>query len=84
MATHNWGVIILQRFSHRTEDSEPHVTLPSPGLLPQEDEPPRAFTLKASAAKFQEPHRTGGNGDFIFKGAHKISHALGPRTKLAV
>lgn len=36
-------VIILQRFSHRSEGSEPHVTLPSPGLLPREDKPFRAF-----------------------------------------
>ena len=35
-------------FSHRSESSEPHVRLPSPGvLLIWEDEPPEHLALKA-------------------------------------
>ena len=31
----NWKIIILQRFSHRSESSEPHVRLPSLGGAPR-------------------------------------------------
>ena len=39
----NWRVIILQRFSHRSESSEPHIRIPSPGVQHREDKPPRTF-----------------------------------------
>ena len=49
-AIHKLGKIIVQRFSHRSESSEPHVRLPSPGVSHQEDEPPDHLALKASGA----------------------------------
>ena len=43
----NWRTIILQRFSHRSQSSEPHVELPSLGVLHQEGEPSGHMALKA-------------------------------------
>ena len=34
---------MLQRFFHRSESSEPHIRIPSPGVQHREDKPPRTF-----------------------------------------
>ena len=67
--TTNWRVIVLQRFSHRSESSEPHVRLPSQGVQDLED-PQDHLALKASRAQLQEPHRIGGNRDVTLIKGH--------------
>ena len=77
----NWRIIILQKFSHRSESSEPHIRLPSLGVCHWEEDPTEHLALKASGAWVQELHRTGGNRDSAFGGAHKMSHTPWPRAK---
>ena len=48
--TLNWRMIILQRFSSRSESSELHVGFPSPGVPHQEYEPPQHLALKTRKA----------------------------------
>ena len=67
--TTNWRVIVLQRFSHRSESSEPHVRLPSQGVQDLED-PQDHLALKASRAQLQEPHRIRGNRDITLIKGH--------------
>ena len=64
----NWKIIIPQKFSYRSECSEPCSRLPSLGSLEQEKEPPENQTLKASGFWLQEFHRTGGNKHSTLKG----------------
>ena len=59
--------IILQKSSHRSESSEPHVRLTSPGVLHQEDEPPEHLALKACGAYFWESQQTERNIGFTLK-----------------
>ena len=56
---HKLEIIISQRFSQRSESSEPHVRLPSLGVWQREKEPPEHLALKASGVWSQEFHRTG-------------------------
>ena len=80
----NWRIIIIQRFSHRSETSEPHIRLPSPGVLHREDKPIECLALKTSGAYFGESQRTVGNRDSTHVGnrdsthkrAHTKSHML--------
>ena len=64
----NWRIIILQKFSHRSENFEPHVRPLSLGVWHRKEEPPGHLALKASGAWLQELHRTGGNRDFTLQG----------------
>ena len=64
----NWKIIISQRFSHRSETSEPHVRLSSLGGSHQKEEPPEHLALKAGRAWAQELHRTGGNRESALGG----------------
>ena len=50
LATLNERILQLQRSSPKREESEPHVGLPGPGVLHQEDEPPEQLALKISGA----------------------------------
>lgn len=75
----NGRIIISERFSQRTMRSEPHIGVPRPGVLHQEDKPPEYLASKVSEVYFQDSQRARGNREFILKGTHKISHALGLR-----
>ena len=41
----NYKINILQRFSHRSESSDLHIRLPSPGVQHREDKPPEHLSL---------------------------------------
>ena len=47
-ATHKLEIIIPQKFSLRSESSEPHVRLPSLGVWQWEEETPENLALKVS------------------------------------
>ena len=72
-----WRIIILQKFSHRSESSKPHIRLPILGVQHWEEEPPERLALKASRAWLQELSRTGGNTDSTLGGC-----TPGPRAKV--
>ena len=57
----------MQRFSPRSEGSEPHIGLHSPGVLHWKDEYPQYLALKASGAFFQETLWAVGNRDSTLK-----------------
>lgn len=65
---------MLQRFSHRSEGSEPHVTLPSPGLLPREDEPPRASDFEGQCGLIPGTPQDGGEMETSLLKARTRSH----------
>ena len=69
----NWKIIISQRFSHRTEHSEPHIRLPSLRVWRQEEEPQEHSALKANRSWLQELHRTRENRNATL-GGHTESH----------
>ena len=74
----NWKIIILQRFSHRSESSEPHLRVPSLGVWKWEEEPPEHLALKASGAW----NSTGlGETNSTLGGTHKVSCTPGLREK---
>ena len=77
----NFKIIILQRFSHRSESSEPHIRLLSLLVWYQEEEPPEHLSLKASGAWWQELHKTWVNWRNILRGHTQGSYKLGPRGK---
>ena len=81
----NCKIIILQRFSHRSERSETHVRLPSlggGGVWHQEEEPPEHLALKVSGAWVGAPQDWGKQTEIpLLEGVHKLSCALGPRAK---
>ena len=54
-------------FSPRSEGSEHHIKIPSPGVLCQEDEHPEHLAWKASRAYIQETQRVLRNRDFTLK-----------------
>ena len=64
----NWRIIILQRFTARSESSELQVIFLSLGIQCQEEEVPEYLAVKASRTWLQELHRTGRNRDFTLKG----------------
>lgn len=55
---------------------EPHVRLPSPGILHREDKPPKCLALRAGRAYFQESQKAVGNRDSTRKREHTKSHTL--------
>ena len=67
----NRRIIISKKSSHRSENSEPHIRLPSLRVLHWEKEAPEYFSLKASGAWSQERHKTGVNRDSTL-GAHRV------------
>ena len=62
------GISQLQNSSPRSEGSESHIRLPSPGDLHQEDELPEYLALKSSRAYIWESWRSIGNRDSTLKG----------------
>ena len=78
----NWKKILLWRFSHNSESSEPHFRLSILGFWHQEEDPPEHLALKANRAWVQEIHGPGKKGTLLLEGVHKVSHALGPREEL--
>ena len=50
---------------------QPHVGLPSLGVLHWENKPPENLALKATETLFQESQRGGGNRDSLLTGTHK-------------
>ena len=76
----HWKIITLQRFPHRNESPEPHVTLLSLGVWPWQEEPPEHLALNVSRAWEQKLHRTGGHRLHSWR-AHTVSCALGPGAK---
>ena len=73
----NWKIIILPRFSHKNERSEPHAKLSSLGLWYQKEEPLEYLALKASKAWLQD----WGKQTSILEGTHKVLYTLGPEGK---
>ena len=65
----NWKIIIPQKFSHRSESSEPQIRLPSLEVWQWEEEPPRNSTgLRERKAPLLED-------------AHKVLCIPAPRRK---
>ena len=46
----NWRIIILEKFSNRSESYEPHIRLPRLGVWYGEEDPPEHLTLKLNGA----------------------------------
>lgn len=66
----------------QNESSEPHVRLPSLGVLHQKDKPTEHLALKAWPAGLHFGSlRSKSNKDVFLKAPTKISHAPGPRAK---
>ena len=76
----NWKIIISQRFSHRSESSEPHVRLPSLGVWHQEEEP-LVHLATSVGLECRSSTGLGETETTLLEGTHKVSHALGPRAK---
>ena len=74
----NWRIIIWQRFSHRSESSEPHIRLPSPASGRWA---PTAFGSEGQQVLISVCHRTGGNRDFILKGCKQNLIYTGTKDK---
>ena len=77
----NWRIIILQKFSHESESSEPHVRLASLKVWHWEEEPPDHLVLKARGSWLQEYHRTGGNRDSTLGGWTQVPVHTGSQRK---
>ena len=75
----DWKLTGSQRLPYRSESSEPHIKLPRVGIWHWEKEPLEHLALKASGVCVSM-----GLGEMetpFLKGAHRLSHALGPRAK---
>ena len=64
----NWRTLILQKSTHWSEGSEPHIRLPNLGVWQREEEFLENQTLKASGIGLQDFDRTGGNRDSTLGG----------------
>ena len=53
----------MQSFSPRSKGSEPHIRLPSLGVLHQEDKPPEHLALNPRETYFGESQMAMGNRD---------------------
>ena len=71
----NWKIITLQRSSHRSESSEPHIRLPSLEVCHQEEEPPEHLALNASRAAVQELQRIWENTETTLRECTQVSCA---------
>ena len=66
----NWRIIILQKFSHRSESSELHVRLPSLGIWHQEGGSQSIWPWKSCSQPFP-----------AFKGLRELDSTLGGHTQ---
>lgn len=73
----------MQKFFHRSERSELHVSLLSPRVLPWEDEPQERLVLEVNKAYFQKTQRLREIETQLLKDSYKISHSPGPKAKAA-
>ena len=67
----DWKIIVLQRFSHRSESSEPNVRVPTLRVWHREEKPPEHLALKASSSWVQELHRQGETDSTLGGTQHK-------------
>ena len=72
-APSNWEMVISQRFSDRSQTSEPHTRLPSLGVWQWEEGPSEQVALKVSRVWSQESHQPGGDRNSAL-GGHTCSH----------
>ena len=75
------NIIILQRFFHKSESSEPHTRLPSLVVLETERGDPANLTLKAGGVWSQNSTGLGEIETPLLEGTHKILNAPGHRRK---
>lgn len=73
----NWRIIIMQRFSHKNESSDPLHKAPQPGGPALGRQAPRTFG-------FQETQWAVGNRDYLVKGSQKISYTSGPKAEAVI
>ena len=67
----SWRIIILQKFSHRSESSEPHARLPCIGFWHQEEEPSEHLALKASMLDYRSSTGLEETETPLVNGAHR-------------
>ena len=78
----NWKIIILQRFSHRSENSKPHVRLSQPGGSGIGRRSPQSIWLwRPVRLECRSSRGLGETENPLLESAHKVSRALGPRAK---
>ena len=70
--------------SPRSKESDPHILLPSPGDLHQEDEPSKHLALKTSRTYVQEGQRLQETKTLLLNGMHKNSLTLSHSEEIAV
>lgn len=73
-----------QTFSPRKNGSETHIRLPSPEVLDWEEKTAEYFCLKGQWDLLLRDPEGCGKQTPLLKGAHKISHALGPRAEAVI
>ena len=73
-----------QNSSTRSEDSQPHIRLPSLGGLHQEYKPPEHLALTTSKAYIQESWSARGNNRLCSSRVHTISCTLKPSSEAVV
>ena len=81
MGDSNWRTLILQKSTHWSEGSEPHVRLPNLEVWQWEEEFLENQTLKASGICLQDFDRTGGNRDSTLGGHKQSSVHVGTQGK---
>ena len=73
----NWKIIILQKFSHRSDSCEPQVSLSSLGVWHGEENPQGFWLWRPAGLECRDS--TGlGKTTPLLEGTHKFSCALGP------
>ena len=71
----------MQRFFPRSNGSEPHIRLPSPGVLHQEEKVSECLALKASRLAFGRARGLWETETPLLNSTHKISHTPAPRAE---
>ena len=80
--TTNWRVVVLQRFSHRSESSEPHVNCPAKGSRTWKT-PKTIWLWRPAGLNYRSPTGLGETEtSLLLKGTHKLPHTLGLRVKV--
>ena len=74
----------MQTFSPRKKGSETHIRLPSPEVLDWEEKTAERFCLEGQWDGLLRDPVGCGKQTSLLKGAHKISHALGPRAEAVI
>ena len=77
----DWKVTGSQRLTYGSESSEPHIKLPLVEIWNWGKEPLELLALKASGLLHRSSAGLGETETPFLNGAHRVSHALGPRTK---